>query len=158
ALPPERCVTVEPDGVTLTVDLAKSDLLLETEAPRFAEPIPRTSANGRRQYRLTPTSLAAARASSWSLPLLEQWFVQRTGRALPPAARLLMVGGEMEAPRLQRHLVLHVAAAELADGLMQWPETRPLIAERLGPTALAVAEENVTALRERLARLGVTLA
>jgi hypothetical protein len=158
ALPPERCVTVEPDGVTLTVDLAKSDLLLETEAPRFAEPIPRPSANGRRQYRLTPTSLAAARAGSWSLPLLEQWFVQRTGRALPPAARLLMVGGEMEAPRLQRHLVLHVAAAELADGLMQWPETRPLIAERLGPTALAVAEENVAALRERLARLGVALA
>ena len=37
ALPPERCVTVEPDGVTLTVDLARSDLLLETELPRFAE-------------------------------------------------------------------------------------------------------------------------
>ena len=158
ALPPERCVTVEPDGVTLTVDLAKSDLLLETEAPRFAEPLPRASANGRRQYRLTPASLAAARAGSWSLPMLERWFAQRAGQPLPPAARLLMVGGAMAAPRLQTHLVLHVAAPELADGLMQWPETRPLIADRLGPTALAVAEENVAALRERLARLGVALA
>ena len=38
-LPPERCVDVEADGVTLSVDLARSDLLLETELQRFAEPI-----------------------------------------------------------------------------------------------------------------------
>jgi hypothetical protein len=148
---------VEPDGVTLVVDLARSDLLLETEAPRFAELVTRTSPNGRRQYRLTPASLAAARESGWSLPMLEQWFVQRTGQPLTAAARLLMVGGEMDAPRLQQHLVLHVAAPELADGLMQWPETRSLIEARLGPTALAVAEENVAALRERLSQLGVTI-
>src|SRR5262249_8047813 len=94
ALPPERCVTVEPDGVTLTVDLAKWDLLLETEAPRFAEPVPSPSPNGRRQYRITPASLAAAREGGWSLPMLEQWFQQRAGEVLPPAARLLMVGGQ----------------------------------------------------------------
>src|SRR5262249_30349893 len=35
-LPPEKCVTIEPDGVTLTIDLSRSDLLLETELPRFA--------------------------------------------------------------------------------------------------------------------------
>lgn len=40
---------------------------------------------------------------------------------------------------------------------MQWPETRSLIEARLGPTALAVAEEHVAALRERLAQLGVSL-
>jgi hypothetical protein len=157
-LPPERCVSVEPDGVTLVVDLARSDLLLETEAPHFAELLTRTSPNGRRHYRLTPASLAAARDNGWSLAMLEQWFVQRTGRSLPAAARLLMVGGEMDAPRLQRHLVLHVAAPELADGLMQWPETRPLIEARLGPTALAVAEKNVTMLRERLKAVGVRIA
>lgn len=158
ALPPERCVSVEADGVTLTVDLARSDLLLETEAPRFAELIARESPNGRRQYRLTPASLAAARDSGWSLALLEQWFGQRTGGALTPAARLLMVGSQLEAPRLQRHLVLHVAAPELADGLLQWPETRPLIEARLGPTALAVAEGNVAALRERLKMTGILIA
>src|SRR5262249_42180896 len=27
-LPPEKCVAVEPDGVTLTIDLSRSDLLL----------------------------------------------------------------------------------------------------------------------------------
>src|SRR5262249_32961546 len=30
ALPPDRCVSVEEDGVTLTVDAARSDLMLET--------------------------------------------------------------------------------------------------------------------------------
>jgi hypothetical protein len=154
-LPPERCVSVAPDGVTLTVDLSKSDLLLETEAPRFAELIPAASQNGRRQYRLTPESLAAAREGGWSLPMLEEWFRQRTGHPLPAAARLLMVAGQMDAPRLQKHLVLHVAAPEVADGLMQWPETRLLIEARLGPTALAVAHDNVPALRERLKALGV---
>ncbi len=40
-LPPERCVEVEPDGVTLNVDLVRSDLLLEIEVQRFAENSPR---------------------------------------------------------------------------------------------------------------------
>ena len=154
ALPPERCVSVEPDGVTLVVDLARSDLLLETEAPRFAELITRTSPNGRRQYRLTPASLAAARESGWSLPMLEQWFVQRTGQPMTAAARLLMVGGEMAAPRLERHLVLHVAAPELADGLMQWPETRDVGSKpRLGPTGAWRWRRKMSAeARERLKR------
>ena len=56
------------------------------------------------------------------------------------------------------YLVLRVADAALADGLVQWPGTRGLIAERLGPTALAVAEEDVAALRDRLAEVGVRLA
>jgi len=30
-LPPEKCVDIEPDGVTLTVDPERSDLLVETE-------------------------------------------------------------------------------------------------------------------------------
>jgi hypothetical protein len=40
---------------------------------------------------------------------------------------------------------------------MQWPQTREWIAERLGPTALVVAEENVERLRERLRDAGITL-
>ena len=35
---------------------------------------------------------------------------------------------------------------------------RELIAERLGPAALSVAEEDLDALKARLAELGVTLA
>jgi hypothetical protein len=59
---------------------------------------------------------------------------------------------------LQNHLVLHVASEEIADGLMQWTETRPLIAERLGPTSLAISEADVPKLRERLREAGIELA
>src|SRR5205085_2115239 len=47
-LPPEKCVEVEADGVTLTVDLARSDLLLESEVQRFAEPAVGSVPPGRR--------------------------------------------------------------------------------------------------------------
>jgi len=164
ALPPEKCVQVEADGVTLSVDGARSDLLLETELPRFAEPInhaPTDRRNdgptGRRQYRLTPASLKAARAAGITQTVLETWFRQRTGQPLSPAARLLMAAGEVKAPYLQRHLVLHVADEETADGLMQWPQTRECIEARLGPTTLVVAEENVPLLRERLRNAGIEL-
>ena len=157
SLPPERCVTVEDDGVTLTVDLARSDLLLETELPRFAELLDRPSANGLRQYRLTPASVEAARTGGMQMPTMEVWFQQRTGHPAPPAARLLMAGGQTPPAHFQRHLVLHVANEETADGLMQWPETRELIAARLGPTALAVAEEQAEELRRRLKALGLSL-
>src|SRR5439155_6781522 len=60
-LPPERCVDVEADGVTLSVDLARSDLLLETEMQRFADLIGADGLPGRRYYSLTPASIAAAR-------------------------------------------------------------------------------------------------
>lgn len=157
ALPPEKCVQVEEDGVTLSIDLARSDLLLETEVPRFAESLGGGTANGRRQYRLTPESLSAGRAAGLSLTALETWFYQRAGLPLPAAARLLMTAGQGEAPRLCRHLVLHVASEELADGIEQWPQTRELIAERLGPTTMVVAEDDVTALRQRLSAAGIPL-
>jgi hypothetical protein len=157
ALPPERCVVAGPDGVTLTVDVSRSDLLLETELPRFAEP-PKPGSDGRRIYRLTPASLASARAGGLTVPTLEAWFLQRTGLPVPPAARLLLGGAQGPPPRLERHLVLHVASEEIADGLMQWPETRALITERLGATALVIAETDVPALRERLREAGIELA
>jgi hypothetical protein len=69
-----------------------------------------------------------------------------------------MTAGQAEAPRLQRHLVLHVADPEVADGLLQWPETSGLIEAQLGPTALAVAEEKVELLRQRLRAAGIVLA
>ncbi len=156
-LQPERCVTVESDGVTLTVDLTRSDLLLETELPGFAEPLPGTPQNGRRQYRLTPASLAGARESGWQLTTLEKWFEQRCGQFLPAPVRLLLTGAQMPPPVLKRHLVLHVDAEESADGIVTWPETASLIAERLGPTALAVTEENLPLLRERLALAGIRI-
>jgi hypothetical protein len=154
-LPPEKCVEVEPDGVTLGVDLARSDLLLETELPRFAEPLDAAPANGRRRYRLTPASLSTARAGGMTAAQLDIWFVQRTGGTLPPAGRLLLGAGQLPPPQLRPYLVLRVADEGTADGLMQWPDTRALIEERLGPTALVVAEANAEALLARLRALGI---
>jgi hypothetical protein len=156
SLPPERCLDVEDDGVTLTVDLARSDLLVETELQRFAEPVERGGA-GRRAYRLTPASLAAARQGGLTLHALEAWFAQRCVKPLPPAARLLLVGPQTSPFAMRPLLVLQVPTAEAADGLLQWPQTRVLIEARLGPAALAVAEENAAALRQRLAELGIDL-
>jgi hypothetical protein len=58
---------------------------------------------------------------------------------------------------LKRQLVLHVATPELADGLLQWPQTRALLQGRLGATAVAVDEEHVEELRQRLAALGISI-
>jgi hypothetical protein len=155
-LPPEKCVEVGDDGVTLTVDLSRSDLFLETEILRFAEPAD-GGAPGRRPFRLTPASLESARRSGLSVTALEDWFLQRTGRPLSPAARLLLTASDQPGAELRRELILHVAGAEVADGLMQWPGTRSLIERRVGPTALAVADEHVAELRRRLEALGLAV-
>ena len=157
AAPPEQCVALGDDGVTLTVDLARSDLLLESELTRFAEPLGSAASNGRRQYRMTPASVAAARSAGLSAQGLEAWFRQRVGRAVSPAALLLLNGGQEQPPALRQHLVVHVATEEMADGLMQWPATRSLIHERLGPTALSIAAENLPPLREQLSQIGISL-
>jgi hypothetical protein len=170
AAQPEQCVALDEDGVTLTVDLNRSDLMLESEMARFAEPVGgpggggaagaagAASSNGRRQFRLTPASLAAARSAGVNGQTLEAWFRQRVGQPVSPAALLLLTGSQEPPPTLRRHLVLHVASEELADGLVQWPATRGLIQARLGPTALSVAAEDLTPLREQLSRAGISLA
>jgi hypothetical protein len=154
-LPPERCVDVEADGVTLSVDLARSDLLLETELQRFAEPIERLGPQGRLFYRVTPMSILTARQQGASLTSLETWFVQRTGLPISAAAQLLMTGPDTAPVELRRQLVLHVGNEHLADGLQQWPGTRDLIVARLGPAVLVVEEKDVPALTERLKEAGV---
>jgi hypothetical protein len=155
ALPPERCVTVDADGVTLSVDVARSDLLLGIELQRFAEPLGSPEVNGKHRYRLTPASLTGSRESGLGVRELDDWFIQRAGQPLSAAARLLLNASQAPAPALRTQLVLHVATPELAEGLLQWPGTRALIRERLGPTALTIAEEDVPLLRERLGALGI---
>jgi hypothetical protein len=153
-LPPEKCVTVEADGVTLEVDLARSDLLLDTEMQRFAEVLDAQAAGGRRRYRLTPASLAAARQGGLSERDLEEWFLQRSGQPLSAAARLLYGGAQVPPLQLRTVLVVHVATPELADGLLQWPGTSSLFEDRLGPTALVITADNLEALRQRLGMFG----
>lgn len=156
-LPSEPCATVEADGVTLNIDLARSDLLVESQLQRFAELVDGTGVPGRRVYRLTPASLAAAREQGTTLAGLTEWFEQRTGLPLAPAARLLFSSAELPPVEMRRQLLLHVATAAIADGLLQWPATATLIQTRIGPTAFAVAEHDAPRLRERLQEIGVRI-
>jgi hypothetical protein len=154
-LPPEQCVEVEADGVTLNVDLVRSDLLLEIEVQRFAENAARPGPPGRRVYRLTPASLVTARQQGVTPAFLARWFEQRTGQPLPPSARLLLTAAETPPPELRRQTILHVADPEIADGLQQWPPTAALVQMRIGPTAIVVAEADVEMLAQHLRELGI---
>jgi hypothetical protein len=156
-LPPERCVDIEADGVTLSVDLARSDLLLETELLRYAEPIAAPNAAGRQQYRVTPKSIASAREHGVTLAYLEQWFGQRTGLPISAAVQLLLTARDLPAVELRRRLVLQVPNEHIADGLAQWPGTRSLVIGRLGPTTLVVDEKDVPTLTDRIKELGVKM-
>ncbi|HEV8061518.1 MAG TPA: helicase-associated domain-containing protein [Gemmataceae bacterium] len=155
AAPPEKCVEVAEDGVTLAVDLARSDLLLETQMQRFSEPVDGVTVQGHRRYRMTPSSLEQARKTGLDVKDLDEWFVQRTGFSLSPAGRLLLQGSASSQVKLRQRLVLDVGAEKIADGLLQWPQTRGLIEERLGATTLAIAQEQWAALRERIQGLGI---
>jgi hypothetical protein len=156
-LPPERCVAIEEDGVTLTVDPARSDLLLDPELRRFAEPLSAPNQNGKPQYQLTPASLKSCLERGLSVKDLENWFFQRSGQELPAAARLLLTASESPPLSLRRRLILTTADAGMADGLQQWPGTRSFIIERLGPTTVVVEEDGLEAMRERLAALGIKI-
>jgi hypothetical protein len=153
---PVRCVTVADDGVTLTVDAAQADLLLEAEIGRYAEPL-HSEVPSIRRFRLSPQSLRRATEAGLALAEIDTWFGDRTGSPLSPAGRLFLLASQVPPPTTAMRLVVQFASAEIADGVMQWPETRRLIAERLGPTAIVVEEENLEAFRAALAEVGVGL-
>jgi len=152
---PQQCIQVDEDGITLSVDPAASDLLLDAEVARFAVPLPSRPFAPRR-YRLTGEML---RRAAETLPVadIDAWFLDRTGQPLSPSGRLFLIGPQAPAPIAARLLALRFPSAELADGAMQWPETRNYITERLGPTIVAVAEENFARLREVLSEVGIVV-
>jgi hypothetical protein len=152
---PVQCVSVAADGITLTVDAAQSDLLLEAEITRLAEPV--LGGNGVRQYRLTPESLIRATKQGATLDSLDKWFGTRTGEPLSAAGRLLAVGRNMPGLSGQNLLVMRTATVELADGLAQWPPTAEFLWERLGPTAFVISRESLASLQAVLATIGQSL-
>jgi hypothetical protein len=99
------------------------------------------------------------RRAAETLPVadIDSWFTDRTGQPLSPAGRLLLLGPQTPPPTAARLIVVRFANAEQTDGAMQWPDTRALIAERLGPTAVVVDLENIEALRKVLADIGVNV-
>ncbi|MFO0849010.1 MAG: hypothetical protein U0871_10725, partial [Gemmataceae bacterium] len=104
---PTRCLTVAPDGVTLTVDAGQSDLLLEAEIGKLADPIA-GDPPGVRRFRLTPESVRRALAGGMTVLDLDAWFEARTGGPLTPAGKLFAVGPDLPSPTAAHHLVLHL--------------------------------------------------
>lgn len=164
-LPPERCVTVEADGVTLTLDPARSDLLVEAELAKFAdEGAASTSAPGRaggarRRFLVSAPSLDRAAESGLTPAILADWFRRRTGEGPPPAVRLMMrtspAASTAKPWPAKRLLVLTAPSADLLDGVLQHPDTRPLLGDRLGPVSVVVPEESVDRLRTALRAFGL---
>lgn len=155
ALLPEKCVRMDADGVTLRVDLSRSDLLLESELRRFADPV--ETAGSVRVFRLTPETLQRGAGQGLTADGLQAWFQGHCDQPLSAAARLLLSGPTLAAAETRRVTVVQVADADMADGLMQWPETRHLFEERLGPLTLVIREDNLQALREKMRELGLEL-
>ena len=158
--PAEACVEVEPDGVTLGLDLGRSDLFVDAEVGRFADELPGAGTPAsRRRDRVTAGSLRRAIEDGLTAGGLSKWFAQRAAAELPPAVRLLMFAVEPGAGRLRadRPVVLHAPTADVLDGLMQYPSTRELIGERLGPASAIVDPASVERLKGALAALGVAL-
>lgn len=153
--PPQKCVVFDDDGVTFTVDISSSDLLLEAELARLAEQLPST--DGTRRYRITPASAKTVREQGLTLPDFEQWCVNRGGEPLSPAARLLFCGSNGVPSRSRTLLVIEFPSEEVADGVRQWPETAALVGERLGPMAMTIEPANLEALKEKLAPIGVLI-
>jgi hypothetical protein len=164
--PPEICALVEPDGVTLALDPARSDLLVEAELARFADLLPPLHAERgpagapeRRQFIVTPASLRRGMNRGMPSGQLVEWYSRRTGGEVPAAVRLLLAAKTSRVPALKasRMLVLNLPAAELLDGLLQHPATGPLLGRRMGPFAVEIADEKLPLLQKALKELGLHL-
>ncbi len=162
--PAEACVDVEPDGVTLALDLGRSDLLVDAELARFADEKtvrsrPDGSSSPRRSFTVTPTSLARAAENGMTVAQMARWFTQRTGGEMPSSIRLLLHAATpgVEPFPTQRPIVLTVPSPELLDGLMQHPSTGPHLGDRLGPTTAIVPDDDLEPLGQALRDLGLSL-
>lgn len=151
--PDERCVEADANGLILTIQEHRADLLAESELRQFAEPI---GGDGL-QYRLTPASLRDGRHRGYDARTLADWFARRVGQSVPAVVKLLHAGRDAPPVAVKSQLVMRVSTVEIADGLEQWPEARPLLGERLGPTAFTVDAEMMPALRQLLNELGCQL-
>ncbi len=54
-------------------------------------------------------------------------------------------------------IVLNLPNSDLLDGLVQHPATQPLLGDRLGPTAVTVADDQLGPLQKALKALGIDL-
>ena len=92
--PPDVCVAVEPDGVSMALDPARSDLMVDAELGRFADERPAhrpgAAEPARRRFVVTAASLRRGLERGLTPQDLAEWYARRTGGEIPPAVRLLL--------------------------------------------------------------------
>jgi hypothetical protein len=164
--PPDVCVSVEADGVSMVLDPSRSDLMVDAEIGRFADERPaarptpgRAAEPARRRFVVTSASLRRGLDRGLTPADLADWYQRRTGGEIPPAVKLLLTPTGPRPPTLRaaRMLVLTLPDAGLLDGLLQHPATGPWLGDRLGPTAVVIADDHLEPLRKAVRELGITL-
>ena len=165
--PAEACIDVETDGVTLSLDLARTDLLIDAELRKIADPVASTDdpAGGRRtRFRVTPRSIARAFADGLYDDQIDAWFQRRAGRRPTAAVRLLLYAARRDPSDDRRRgltasirYVLTAPRADLIDGLLQHPATRDHLGERLGDSSIVVPKNAIEPLRAALDELDIDL-
>ncbi len=164
--PPEVCVTVDHDGVTLTLDPARADLLVDAELAQFADPVAvperssgQSGASQPRRFLITGESLQRAISRGMSAARLSEWFERRAGKPTPASVQLLLLANSSRVPKLKAAtiVVLSLPTPDLLEGLRQLPVTRGLLGESLGPTSVAIPQSQVAALQSALKELGIDL-
>lgn len=154
--PEERCVDVGDDGLNLTVQDGKADLLLTAEIRKFADPAD-SNADDRSLYRMSIESLKRARENGVELRWMDEWFIRRTGSGLPSTAKLLFLAGSIGPLTMNAITVLRLPSPEMADGMERLPAAKPHLLERLGPTTFAVSEQSIVELKRLFANAGLLL-
>ncbi len=109
-LPPEKCVDVEADGVTMSIDLARSDLLLETEVQGLAEPV-----NAMQYAKSPPISFDAGVARRRTPGRLAAY---DSGKLVPTSHGLAAIAGgaslfsaaDLPPFEMRRQMILHTAS------------------------------------------------
>ena len=89
--PEEKCVEVNGDGLTLSANDGRADLLFGAEVRRFADVV--ESANeDKSQYRMSIASLRHHRENGIDLSWIDDWFFRRSGSAMSATGRILFLG------------------------------------------------------------------
>ncbi len=161
---PEICVLVLPDGVHLELDISRSDLFIDAELARFADPQGLVEPDDpthspRRLFAITAETLNRASREGMTKESLANWFRRRAGTEIPPAIQLLLFAKSRRGTSLKtsRPLILKAPTAEILDGLLQHPATRDYLGDRLGPTDAIVNESGAEALQAALKTLGLAI-
>ncbi|MFO0938529.1 MAG: helicase-associated domain-containing protein [Gemmataceae bacterium] len=152
----QPCVKISDDGMVWTIDVALADLLLDAELVRLTDPIIAESPMPRR-VQVNPAKIRSHIDRGMTRDELNQWFVVRTGHAMPPAIALFAFGPDSTSPSVARELVVRFDSSEIVDGLLQWPITAQLVKERLGPQTVAVAPEKLEELTMELGKIGISI-